>query len=225
MVRSYPLQRLTKLYDGIDQLEDDMWDEGSEVHGLDENQLWTINEEGVWEPDDSDSGDDWPGQEYDSFEDEVDEVNGDLPMVNGDGRAWPDDAPLDPVDVVALLSPADDSGLDTPRPEVGAMIPIDGEQRPFPDVPKDAADDPPLEDLDSDDGSDSPWKRFEVLASAPEDHAYYSSPPAQPSKSFLGRLRNEYRVLANSLPGSCPVGSNEAVLTAGPLRFHSRARL
>ncbi|KAJ7092567.1 hypothetical protein C8R44DRAFT_816023 [Mycena epipterygia] len=210
-VRSYPLQRLTKLYDGIDQLEDDLWDEMSEGQGgyVEENPLWSINEEeGVWEPEDSDSGDDWPGHDYDSLEDEEGEAEGDV--VN-DGRPWTD-APLVPIDVISLLpSSVDVSGSDTPRPEVGAATPIPSEveRLPSPDVPKDAADDPPLDDLDSDDGSESPWKRFEVLPSAPEDHAYYNSPPAQPSKSFLGRLTREYRVLASSLPDSILVRAYE----------------
>ncbi|KAJ7706339.1 hypothetical protein B0H17DRAFT_1036793 [Mycena rosella] len=210
-VRSYPLQRLTKLYDGIDQLEDDMWDEVSEGHAVEDHPLWSISEEGgVWEPEDSDSGDDWPGQEYDSFEDEEDGAEGEVPMVNGDGRAWPD-APLDPIDVIPLqlLAPSDDSGSDTPRPEIAVPTPIEVERLPSPDVPKDAADDPPLDELDGEDDAESPWKRFEVLSSAPEDHAYYNSPPAQPSKSFLGRLRNEYRVLASSLPDSILVRAYE----------------
>jgi len=80
---------------------------------------------------------------------------------------------------------------------------------PSPDVPKDAADDLSPEDLDSDDGAESPWKRFEVLPSAPEDHAYYNSAPAQPSKAFLGRLTKEYRVLASSLPESILVRAYE----------------
>ncbi|KAJ7492773.1 hypothetical protein FB451DRAFT_549529 [Mycena latifolia] len=214
-VRSYPLQRLTKLYDGIDQLEDDMWDEVSEGHAAEDHPLWAISEEGgVWEPDDSDSGDDWADHEYDDFDEEgEDGADGDVPLVNGDGRAWPGD-PLDPVDVIPLqlLEPSDDTRPDTPRPEVpvpSAPIPIEVERLPSPDVPKDAADDPPLDDPDGEDGSESPWKRFEVLSSAPEDHAYYNSPPAQPSKSFLGRLRNEYRVLASSLPDSILVRAYE----------------
>ena len=45
------------------------------------------------------------------------------------------------------------------------------------------------------------WKRFEILPSAPTDHAYYGSQPAQPSRTFLARLNKEYRVLESSLPG------------------------
>jgi ubiquitin-conjugating enzyme E2 O len=196
---------LTKLYDGIDQLEDDMWDEMSENHaGQEENPLWTINEEGgVWEPAESESGDDWP--EY-GYGDEEDERDGEVPMVNGDGRAWPD-VPLGPLEVVPGLISSEllssiYTGPETPPAEVVPSPNADEVERlPSPDVPKDAADNPPPEDLDSEDESELPWKRFEVLSSAPQDHAYYNSPPAQPSKSFLGRLTREYRVLANSLPG------------------------
>ncbi|KAJ7042399.1 hypothetical protein C8F04DRAFT_1207920 [Mycena alexandri] len=149
-VRSYPLQRLTKLYDGIDQLEDDMWDEMSEGHvHAEENLPWTINEEGgAWEPDDAESTHDWP-----SYSDEEGE---------SDGHTWPEDVPLSPLlDVVNGLLSSDilyPLGSDTPPAEVGTPL----------DDAADADDTPP-DDLDSEDESESPWKRFEVLASAPED--------------------------------------------------------
>jgi ubiquitin-conjugating enzyme E2 O len=47
------------------------------------------------------------------------------------------------------------------------------------------------------------WTPFKILNSAPVDHGFYSSSPAQQSKSFLARLRKEYRVLDSSLPGPC----------------------
>ncbi|KAF9455069.1 hypothetical protein P691DRAFT_691418 [Macrolepiota fuliginosa MF-IS2] len=53
------------------------------------------------------------------------------------------------------------------------------------------------------------WKRFDILPCAPVDHAYYSSPPAQPAKSFLNRLNREYRALANSLPDTIVVRAYE----------------
>ncbi|KAJ7932556.1 hypothetical protein B0H13DRAFT_1955957 [Mycena leptocephala] len=194
-VRSYPLQRLTKLYDGIDQLEDDMWDEMSENHAGQEEIRFGLSTRRV-----SESGDDWP--EY-GYGDEEDERDGEVPMVNGDGRAWPD-VPLGPLEVVpGLISSELLSSIYT-GPETPPA-----ERLPSPDVPKDAADNPPPEDLDSEDESELPWKRFEVLSSAPQDHAYYNSPPAQPSKSFLGRLTREYRVLANSLPDSILVRAYE----------------
>lgn len=48
------------------------------------------------------------------------------------------------------------------------------------------------------------WKRFEVLTSAPADHAFYTSVPTRPSKQFMTRLQKEYRILASSLPGEHP---------------------
>ncbi|KAJ7169729.1 hypothetical protein C8R46DRAFT_208451 [Mycena filopes] len=210
-VRSYPLQRLTKLYDGIDQLEDDMWDELSEGHvHPEENQLWTISEEGgAWEPNDTESANDWP--DYSDEEgDGDDEVAAAVPIVNGDLHTWPEDVPLGPLeDVVNGLSSDTmyPMGADTALP-ANLVPPADLERSPSPDVPQDAEDTPP-DDLDSEDEPESPWKRFDVLASAPEDHAYYNSPPAQPSKSFLGRLTREYRVLATSLPDSILVRAYE----------------
>lgn len=74
-----------------------------------------------------------------------------------------------------------------------------------PDVPKDAVE-TETEEVegttdDMEDESKSPWKRFDVLPSAPADHAFYTSPSAQTSRNFLGRLHKEYKVLASSLPG------------------------
>jgi len=44
---------------------------------------------------------------------------------------------------------------------------------------------------------------------APPDHAFFSSSPGHPSKSFLGRLRREYHILATSLPDSILVRAYE----------------
>jgi ubiquitin-conjugating enzyme E2 O len=54
---------------------------------------------------------------------------------------------------------------------------------------------------DQGESDENPSTPFRILASAPADHAFYTSPPAQPSKSFLSRLRKEYKVLDSSLPG------------------------
>ncbi|KAJ3573658.1 hypothetical protein NP233_g2277 [Leucocoprinus birnbaumii] len=53
------------------------------------------------------------------------------------------------------------------------------------------------------------WKRFDILPSAPVDHAFYSQPPAQPGKAFMVRLQREYRALANSLPDTIVVRAFE----------------
>jgi len=56
----------------------------------------------------------------------------------------------------------------------------------------------PLRDSDNDDRY---WKRFDVLPSAPTDHAFYDKPVAQPSRAFMARLHKEYRALSTGLPG------------------------
>ncbi|KZT36569.1 hypothetical protein SISSUDRAFT_1049714 [Sistotremastrum suecicum HHB10207 ss-3] len=62
---------------------------------------------------------------------------------------------------------------------------------------------PPIEssDMDSNMGDeDEAWQRFAVLPEAPPDHAFFSSKPEQPNKTFMTRLQKEYRVLRSSLP-------------------------
>ena len=56
----------------------------------------------------------------------------------------------------------------------------------------------PLADIDP---SETPWQSFQILASAPPDHAYISQPTGQPTRAFSQRLNKEYRVLSSSLPG------------------------
>ena len=57
----------------------------------------------------------------------------------------------------------------------------------------------PLLDLEND---DLYWKRFDILACAPVDHAFYNRPAAQPSRAFMARLHKEYRALSTGLPGT-----------------------
>ena len=52
------------------------------------------------------------------------------------------------------------------------------------------------------------WKKFAFLPSVPPDHAFFDTPVAQPSKTFMTRLNKEYRVLGSSLPGMSVVGEN-----------------
>ncbi|CAE6413274.1 unnamed protein product [Rhizoctonia solani] len=65
--------------------------------------------------------------------------------------------------------------------------------------------------LDTLDESNSPWHRFEVLPSAPVDHAYYGhkTTSAQPPRAFMARLTKEYKVLASSLPNTILVRAYE----------------
>ncbi|KAJ1301645.1 hypothetical protein OPQ81_008888 [Rhizoctonia solani] len=65
--------------------------------------------------------------------------------------------------------------------------------------------------LDTLDEANSPWHRFEVLPSAPVDHAYYAqkTTSAQPPRAFMTRLTKEYKVLASSLPNTILVRAYE----------------
>ncbi|KAJ7596874.1 hypothetical protein C8J56DRAFT_1041125 [Mycena floridula] len=165
-VMNYPLERLTRLYDGIQQLEDGVWtgdddaeEDASAGHWLsmDGTQAWDLHMD-EWE----DSSDDDMDMDHEAMD--VDEIDG-----------------------VASLDPP-------------ALIPLPGSE----ESPESANDIPSEDELD-----DGPWKRFHVLPSAPVDHAFYSSIPAQPSKTFLSRITREYRILTSSLPESILVRAYE----------------
>ncbi|KAF7306777.1 Isocitrate lyase [Mycena indigotica] len=175
--RNYPLHRLTKLYDGIDQLEDGIWDEMSEGHHPPEE------EEGQWDwATDSGSADGWGSNSYEGqiqvLENQAAPVEEDeFPLV------WPDSIGIS------------ESDVDTPTELSAERV----NHFPHPDVPRDAADESPF--IEPVDEEDDCWKRFQVLSTAPVDHAYYASPPAQPTKLFMNRLSKEFRALESSLPG------------------------
>ena len=67
------LQRLTRLYDGLEQLED-MWDDDLSDDGDSlasegpHEQIWALNEQGEWEMDPEEDGDDWSTDEDDGME-------------------------------------------------------------------------------------------------------------------------------------------------------------
>ncbi|KAF9462093.1 hypothetical protein BDZ94DRAFT_1194975 [Collybia nuda] len=199
-VRVYPLDRLTKLYDGIEQLEDDLWgDEASdtqESYADNEGQIWAMNEEGTWQP--NVNGNEW--EEYDNNGDDDDDMEGDDSM-DTDHLGWAEE-------------PLNDGSSDS-QLVLSGLLPIK-EHQPSADV--DVHTTPPqLSESDFiNKGKDNdiqskefPYKRFDILSSAPLDHAFFTSLPAQPSKSFLGRLTREYRVLATSLPDTIFVRAYE----------------
>ncbi|KAG6818066.1 hypothetical protein H0H87_009221 [Tephrocybe sp. NHM501043] len=168
-IQVYPLERLTKLYDGMEQLENDLWGDDADSHdalsddGGDE--IWSMDEDGVWQPELN--GDDW--------EDDDDEM---LPGEDNVSGGWADEL------------------MDTS---------LDEHEAPNHDITAQTAPQSPHDESrtmnERHQGTTLSWNRFEMLSSAPPDHAFFSSPPAQPSKSFLGRLTKEYRVLSSSLPG------------------------
>ena len=70
----------------------------------------------------------------------------------------------------------------------------------------------PREPLRDSENDDLYWKRFDILPSAPTDHAFYDRPAPQPWREFMARLHKEYRALSTGLPGAlisvCLTGSN-----------------
>lgn len=191
-----PLERLTRLYDGLEQLEEMWGDDMSEEHDslIDEDEeaeTWATNEQGEWVRNEEVDAEDW------STDDEGMDID-------EDGWSSSDPTALQPSEDLPPLASLTPDEVKTP--EALSVRPIS------PDVPKDIAMnedvhingtglEPNSSSSSVDADLDIHWKRFEILASAPVDHAFYGSIPAQPSRSFLARLNKEYRVLASSLPG------------------------
>jgi ubiquitin-conjugating enzyme E2 O len=180
-----PLERLTRLYDGLEQLED-MWDDdisdaqSSYATDGDHEEVWTMNDSGEWEEGDDDNGDGWSTDE-EVMDTEVD--------------GWSSSDPT-------TLQPADDSPASEMKVDLQTIEP--SESQPMAqDVQTDqgGANGTQTSDTTNREDKETHWKRFEVLPSTPVDHAFYTSTPAQPSRNFLARLSKEYRVLSSSLPG------------------------
>jgi len=207
VVAKYPLERLTRLYDTLEQLED-FWGEGSvqddpendHVHDHD-TEVWAMDEDGNWQAQpNGDGNDEW--EEADEEEDYMMEVEGDAQMD----------------DIYAPYNEVNASGWDHIVPTMTAIpadqqetasvsqVPSSTLRSSSPDVPRDAiekedvfVDGTVVSGVDED--RDSHWKRFEILPDAPHDHAFFNSTPSQPSRNFLTRLQKEYRALSSSLPG------------------------
>ena len=161
------IERLTKLIDGIEQLED-MWGDGlSNGHvddgtHNDQGDIIEIQEDdGQWHMYNGEDGDDWVEDDDSSMD--VDEDQTVSSNVTGEGEATTDSA-----------------------------------KQPIPEQMKPTLSSHSEEVIDQ----DSDWKRFDILPSAPVDHAYYTTTPSQPSRAFLTRLQKEYRALSSSLPGN-----------------------
>lgn len=200
-----PLQRLTKLADGLEQIED-LWgddvsegEDGSDIDVEGDVEVWEMDGEGQWVG---------VGDEEDKGDWSTDEGEDDAGMDVDDEDGWsssdptihhgPDhELPLAVPSEVATISPA--KSVDNPSSSTGPKSP---------DVPQDATD---MDDTEADEteNGESRWKRFEVLPSAPADHAFYSSPSALMSRGFMARLSREYRALQSSLPGICLVSVTE----------------
>jgi len=200
-VEVYPLQRLTKLYDSIDQFEEEDWDDMSEDHESyeEEGPIWTRDENGEWTlHEHADDDDDWEDDE-DGAMDVDGSLEGDEPI-----------PPLVPIDTDSA-----DMAVDTPMRQATPSL---SDSSPVP--AGSSVNSPLLPPADSHaNGSanatvnlnddDEVWQRFAILPSAPPDHAFYGTPTAQPSKAFHPRLNKEYRALTSSLPESIIVRTYE----------------
>jgi ubiquitin-conjugating enzyme E2 O len=149
-----------------------------------------MDQDGVWQP----------HSHYDD-DDEWEETDGDGDEMAVDGPGWADEYQDEDTPTV------DEQHEGSAQTAFGTGTPVRGapDGRPLsPDVPKDVSDEACVgDDMEEDEDNDPavPWKRFDILSSAPHDHAFYSTAPMLPSKAFLGRLSREYRVLESSLPG------------------------
>ena len=185
---------MTKLYDGIEQLEDE-WDDGaSEGSFSDEgDKPWVMDTDGTWRPEQADAVNEW---EYVHDDMDVDSVQRNDTVEQGGTLIWPED-------VSEFRTP---ETILTPNIEAKYMEDLDTGERLRDEScsPLDESEVSTMveSDIQDDDHDETAWKRFGISATAPPDHSFFSSPPAQPSKLFLGRLRREYHILATSLPGT-----------------------
>ncbi|KAL0578614.1 hypothetical protein V5O48_003405 [Marasmius crinis-equi] len=195
--KTYPLQRLTKLYDGINQLEDDFYEgsDGESQGSYEEAEEYPMNSDSGYDGEDAwyDVDDMGMGEEYAASADAL--LNH---LMHGSGD-------------MTLLTP--EESLQQPYPPL-----VDPDPQPHtapsaipvPTSPEPKL--PPIQDSEAcrESAEDSDhWKRFDILPSAPPDHAYYGSAPSQPSKAFMTRLNREYHILQSSLPDTILVRTYE----------------
>ncbi|KXN83875.1 putative ubiquitin-conjugating enzyme E2 23 [Leucoagaricus sp. SymC.cos] len=191
--RTYHIERLTILYDGLETLHEEIDFQDSNTHEQadDAEDLWTM-EDGEW-CQVSTLGDEDGWEDDDRDEDDVDMDVDANHTINGN-----DAADLDAMDIDFNPGPSSLSKeyvfkeiVNHAGSSTGMMAPANG----------DVKTKMKTEEL--------PWKKFDILSSTPMDHAFYSHPPAQPGKSFMARLNREYRVLTNSLPDTIVVRAFE----------------
>ncbi len=190
-----PLSRLTRLYDSVEQLED-LWgeDEGM-MEESEEVEVWEMDQDGHWVEGSPDDDAEWESREEDDPDEEMEDAL-EHPDGEAGGGGWSPstDTVLPPVRVGSGM--AVDAA--PPSADSRSLSSTSNGRTHSPDVPKDAIE---VDGEDEAEETDKPWKRFEVLPSAPVDHAFYNTAPAQPSRSFMTRLTKEYKALQSSLPG------------------------
>lgn len=182
-----PLKRLTRLYDSLEQIEDDGWDEEASERDSNEEYsegVWLQDADGVWRYERNSDDDEW-----EETDEDPEEMDVDIPWAETGSLPGLDDDSINPPPSLATLDPAD---LVSPLPTSPSTSPEMSQELVMNTTT--VKDTVGVDD-------DSLWKRFEILPSAPADHAFYSTSASQPSRTFLTRLTKEYRALSNSLPG------------------------
>ncbi|KAI5120830.1 hypothetical protein M0805_007017 [Coniferiporia weirii] len=209
-----PLERITRLNDGLEQLEDLWGDHLSDGHSEDEyddeeGKPYEVQaEDGRWLAYNGEDEDEWVEEDEGEAMDEDEDGGADEGANAGEEGVdivGPNAEACGPLfyGMVPGAWPAGDEheeaipplACSTPRPGpvvIDTSTTVDGAPQP-----------------DSKELPDPTWKRFEILPSAPADHAFYGTLPAQPSRQFLARLTKEYRALASSLPESIIVRTYE----------------
>ena len=192
---------MTRLNDGLEQIEDLWGDDLSESHSEyayeneDGGTLEIQTEDGHWQQYSGEPEDEWIDEdddeamsivELETEPNDIEEILEGTAVADSNGvvpGAWP------------TREIADDH--DTPRPP-STPVPIvadNASQSACANAMEVEAAEP------SQPTSLPSWKRFDILPSAPADHAFLGTPPAEPSRQFLARLQKEYRALSSSLPG------------------------
>lgn len=186
VVSVLPLERLTRLYDSLEQIEDDDWDEEASERDSNEEYsegIWLQDADGVWRYEKTSDDDEW-----EETDEDPEEMDVDIPWA---------EAELSPgLDDDSLNHPPSNAALDL----TDSVSPLPISPSTSPEMSQELVVNTAAKDtVEMDDNS--LWKRFEILSSAPPDHAFYSTSVGQPSRTFLTRLTKEYRALSNSLPG------------------------
>ncbi|KAH7885926.1 hypothetical protein F5I97DRAFT_1936882 [Phlebopus sp. FC_14] len=190
-----PLERLTRLYDSLEQIEDNGWDDHmldqDAVHDESLEGLWLQDTDGVWRYDRDSNDNDW---------EETDEELGDEMDID---ILWAEYQPsAASEDVISSSVPRNV----TPDIADSDSLPISPSST-SPAASQVTTDSGMREGAEID--AESTWKRFEIIPAAPADHAFYTTLSGQPSRNFLARLTKEYRALENSLPDSIVVRAYE----------------
>ncbi|KIY70179.1 hypothetical protein CYLTODRAFT_420028 [Cylindrobasidium torrendii FP15055 ss-10] len=218
---TYPLERLSRLMDAMEHLEEATWDamhshehhhddleywddeEGwsADPHGVDGDHLW-VDEDMDQDPQSTSLA---SNADSDSEMDEVDSRSSSPPLAQ----------PYTPETAMAL---SQDMEVENPFPIEDVRQLIAAAQRDREDMDEDDVVDKngdsseagPSRQVNEEVGEyNRPWKRFEILEEAPADHKWYGSPVAQPNRQFHARLNKEYGILRNSLPENIIVRTYE----------------